>query len=105
MYFLNGDEQISLTGITARFGAVLPSTLNEGSKAAYVVESDPKSSCARSTATLAGAVAVVARGECTFLEKADAAGAAGASALVIVNSEDGRFVSCAVPAYTISWQK
>lgn len=92
MYFVNGEEQNSLTGITARFGRVLPEHVYEARKELIIIEADPKSSCAKSAEPLARAVAVVKRGECTFLEKAKAAEASGASALVIINDENGRFV-------------
>ncbi|TVU36068.1 hypothetical protein EJB05_17981, partial [Eragrostis curvula] len=88
MYWVNGDEQNSLTGITARFGLPLPVSVYNTEKRRFVVLPDPKSSCAKAPETLANAVAVAQRGECTFLEKAKAAAASGASALVIINDEN-----------------
>ncbi|KAL6616602.1 hypothetical protein ACP70R_038872 [Stipagrostis hirtigluma subsp. patula] len=87
MYWVDGDERLSLTGINARFGSVVPYTEADGEKLKAVVPS-PKSSCAKSSAPLAGAVAVAERGECTFLEKAKTAEAGGAAALLLVNDED-----------------
>jgi hypothetical protein len=91
MYWVDNDEQNSLTGITARFGQVLPSSVYDGKKESFAVLK-PESGCAKTAGTLAGAVALVQRGECTFIEKAKAAEASGASALVIINDEDGRSV-------------
>jgi signal peptide peptidase-like 2B len=91
MYWVNNDEQNSLTGITARFGLVLPASVYDGKKESFAVPK-PESGCAKTAGTLAGAVALVQRGECTFIEKAKAAEASGASALVIINDEDGRSV-------------
>ncbi|XP_004971032.1 signal peptide peptidase-like 3 [Setaria italica] len=89
MYWVNGDEQNSLTGISARFGAVLPDTAPSDSKKDPAVLPDPKGSCAKSSKPLAGSVAVAERGECTFIEKAKTAEAGAAAALLIVNDEDG----------------
>ncbi|CAL4945961.1 unnamed protein product [Urochloa decumbens] len=85
MYWVGGDEQDSLTGISARFGAVLPDTAGEKKPA---VQPDPKVGCAKSSKPIAGSVAVADRGECTFIEKAKTAEAGGATALLIVNEED-----------------
>jgi signal peptide peptidase-like protein 2B len=89
MYWVNGDEQNSLTGVSARYGAVLPDTAPSDSHKDPAVVPDPKGSCAKSAKPLAGSVAVAERGECTFIEKAKTAEAGGAAALLIVNNEDG----------------
>ncbi|KAJ1286790.1 hypothetical protein BS78_03G378800 [Paspalum vaginatum] len=86
-YWVDGDERNSVTGISARFGKVLPDVASDAQKQPAVVPS-PKSSCAKSSAQLAGSVAVAERGECTFLEKAKAAEAGGAAALLLINDED-----------------
>ncbi|CAO2167482.1 unnamed protein product [Urochloa humidicola] len=88
-YWVDGSEQDSLTGISARFGAVLPDTVAsvDGQKKP-AVQPDPKGGCAKSSKPLAGSVAVVDRGECTFIEKAKTAEAGGATALLIVNEEN-----------------
>jgi len=86
-YWVDGDERSSLTGISARFGAVLPDAASDDQKQRAAVPS-PKTGCAKSSAQLAGSVAVAVRGECTFIEKAKAAEAGGAVALLLVNDED-----------------
>ncbi|KAF8664977.1 hypothetical protein HU200_054297 [Digitaria exilis] len=84
-YWVGGDEQSSLTGISARFGAVVPDTAGQKKPA---VQPEPKGSCAKSSKPLAGSVAVAERGECTFIEKAKTAEAGGAAALLITNDDD-----------------
>ncbi|RLN05091.1 hypothetical protein C2845_PM13G17030 [Panicum miliaceum] len=88
MYWVNGDEQNSLTGISARFGAVLPDTAASDSQKRSAVQPDPKGSCAKSAKPLSDSVAMAERGECTFIEKAKTAEAGGATALIIMNDED-----------------
>ncbi|PUZ53331.1 hypothetical protein GQ55_5G044100 [Panicum hallii var. hallii] len=88
MYWVNGDEQDSLTGISARFGAVLPDTAASDSQKRPAVQPDPKGSCAKSAKPLSDSVAMAERGECTFIEKAKTAEAGGATALIIMNDED-----------------
>ncbi|OQU88099.1 hypothetical protein SORBI_3003G400000 [Sorghum bicolor] len=86
-YWVDGDERSSLTGISARFGVVLPDAASDDQKQRAVVPS-PKNGCAKSSTQLTGSVAVAVRGECTFIEKAKAAEAAGAVAILLVNDED-----------------
>uniref|UniRef100_A0A0E0FXI5 PA domain-containing protein n=1 Tax=Oryza nivara TaxID=4536 RepID=A0A0E0FXI5_ORYNI len=88
-YWVDGDERSSLTGITARFGEVLPATGSDGDKRKAVVPA-PKTGCAKSSAPLASSIAVAERGECTFLEKAKTAESGGAAALLLINDEDGQ---------------
>ncbi|XP_062208703.1 signal peptide peptidase-like 3 [Phragmites australis] len=87
MYWVDGDERNSLTGITARFGQILPDIASDSQKQQAVVPS-PRSSCAKSSAQLANSVAVAERGECTFLEKAKTAESGGAAALLLINDVD-----------------
>ena len=89
MYWVNGDEQSSLTGISARFGAVLPDTAASDGPKRPAVQPDPKGSCAKSAKPLSDSVAVAERGECTFIDKAKTAEAGGAATLVIINDDDG----------------
>ena len=89
MYWVNGNEQSSLTGISARFGAVLPDTAASDGPKRPAVQPDPKGSCAKSAKPLSDSVAVAERGECTFIDKAKTAEAGGAAALLIMNDEDG----------------
>ncbi|WVZ67708.1 hypothetical protein U9M48_016752 [Paspalum notatum var. saurae] len=86
-YWVDGDERNSVTGISARFGKVVPDVASDAPKQPAVVP-NPKNSCAKSSAQLAGSVAVAERGECTFLEKAKAVEAGGATALLLINDED-----------------
>uniref|UniRef100_A0A0D9V9G2 PA domain-containing protein n=1 Tax=Leersia perrieri TaxID=77586 RepID=A0A0D9V9G2_9ORYZ len=87
MYWVDGAEMNSLTGITARFGEMLPVTASDTQKRKAVVPA-PKTSCAKSSAQLANSIAVAERGECTFLEKAKTAETGGAAALLLINDEN-----------------
>lgn len=87
MYWVDGDERNSLTGITARFGEMLPATASDSQKLQAVVPS-PRTSCAKSSTQLANSIAVAERGECTFLEKAKTAESSGAAALLLINDVD-----------------
>ncbi|KAG8054233.1 hypothetical protein GUJ93_ZPchr0001g32625 [Zizania palustris] len=87
MYWVDGDEMISLTGITARFGKMLPVTASDSQKRKAVVPS-PESSCAKSSAQLANSVAVAKRGGCPFLDKAKTAESGGAAALLLINYDN-----------------
>lgn len=89
-YWVGGDEQSSLTGISARFGAELPDTAGQKKPA---VQPEPKGSCAKSSKSLSGSVAVAQRGECTFIDKAKTAEAGGAAALLITNDDDGQSIT------------
>ena len=48
MYWVNGEEMAALTGITARFGGMLPDTASATQKLPGVVP-DPRTGCAEST--------------------------------------------------------
>ncbi|KAL5229259.1 hypothetical protein ABZP36_017524 [Zizania latifolia] len=105
MYWVDGDEMNSLTGITARFGKMLPVTASDSQKQKAVVPS-PESSCAKSSAQAAilasflmtsissgimhasNSVAVAKRGGCPFLDKAKTAESGGAAALLLINYDN-----------------
>ncbi|CAM0884319.1 unnamed protein product [Alopecurus aequalis] len=86
MYWVNGDEMAALTGITARFGGMLPDTASATQKMPAAVPS-PRTGCDKS-AQLAGSIAVTERGVCTYLEKAKAVDSSGATAMILVNDRD-----------------
>lgn len=104
------------TGLTAQFGAALPSDADQGvrSPVAFVRpldscsnlssrvsrKCDPFSksrclftdSCSFALFQLDGSIALSIRGSCAFTEKAKHAEAAGASALLVINDKEGFFV-------------
>ncbi|KAM0931270.1 hypothetical protein ACQ4PT_000342 [Festuca glaucescens] len=86
MYWVDGNEMNALTGITARFGGVLPVTASATQKLPAVVPS-PRTGCAKDT-KLAGSIAVAERGVCTYLEKASAVDSSGATAMLLVNDKN-----------------
>lgn len=87
-YWVGGEEQSALTGVTARFGRLLPDTTAAAQKLPAVVPT-PKNGCAKSSASLAGSVALAERGVCTFFEKAKTIESSGAAAMIVVNDMNG----------------
>uniref|UniRef100_A0A6N2M9J3 PA domain-containing protein n=1 Tax=Salix viminalis TaxID=40686 RepID=A0A6N2M9J3_SALVM len=70
--WVNGAGGETLTGITARFGALLPKEEKNG---------------VRLTA-LSGSVAIAVRGDCDFTTKAKVAQSGGAAALLVINDNE-----------------
>ncbi|XP_051146736.1 signal peptide peptidase-like 2 [Andrographis paniculata] len=77
-------EQREFVGIGARFGLTLESKEKRANQTRIAL-ADPPDFCTSPTNKLAGEVAVVDRGNCSFVSKAKVAEAAGASALLIIN--------------------
>nr|AAM14939.1 unknown protein [Arabidopsis thaliana]AAM15159.1 unknown protein [Arabidopsis thaliana] len=85
--WVDGVEGDFLTGLTAQFGAALPSVPDQALRfpAAFV---DPLDSCSHLSSRLDGHIALSIRGNCAFTEKAKHAEAAGASALLVINDKE-----------------
>ncbi|CAH2058262.1 unnamed protein product [Thlaspi arvense] len=85
--WVDGVEGDFLTGLTAQFGASLPSAADQSVRfpAAFV---DPLDSCSNLSSRLDGHIALSIRGNCAFTEKAKHAQAAGASALLVINDKE-----------------
>ena len=66
---------------------------NLGSQSYRLVAADPRLACSplQNAADVAGAVALIERGDCTFEEKGAAAQAAGAAAVIVYDSEVGAY--------------
>ncbi|VAH83475.1 unnamed protein product [Triticum turgidum subsp. durum] len=86
MYWVDGEQMSALIGMTARFGGMVPDTAAAAPKLPAVIPSS-KTGCQKSP-QLAGNIAVTERGECTYLEKANAAASSGAKAMVMANDID-----------------
>ncbi|KAK9287831.1 hypothetical protein L1049_016273 [Liquidambar formosana] len=87
--WVNGIEGESLVGLSARFGASLP-TRAEGPKLPAIF-SKPSNSCSSSSSKLSGSVALSIRGDCGFTTKAEVAQQGGAVALLVINDEEELF--------------
>ncbi|KFK37150.1 hypothetical protein AALP_AA4G219600 [Arabis alpina] len=85
--WIDGVEGDYLTGLTAQFGASLPSKADQSVRyTASIV--DPLDACSNLSFKLDGRIALSIRGNCAFTEKAKHAQAAGASALLVVNDKE-----------------
>ncbi|KAG6592894.1 Signal peptide peptidase-like 5, partial [Cucurbita argyrosperma subsp. sororia] len=84
--WVNGAEDETLVGLTARFGALLPSQAEDDLKLPAVFM-NPINGCS-SSSKLSRSVALALRGECDFTIKAEIAQAGGASALLVINDNE-----------------
>ncbi|KAE8800458.1 Signal peptide peptidase-like 3 [Hordeum vulgare] len=93
VYWVDGEQMSALIGMTARFGGMVPDTEAAAERLPAVVPSS-KTGCHKSPqaikplSMIAGNIAVTERGECTYLEKANAAASSGAKALIMANDID-----------------
>ncbi|KAJ8755401.1 hypothetical protein K2173_019199 [Erythroxylum novogranatense] len=85
--WVNGVEGDTITGVTARFGALLPAVAKDGVILSAVF-TNPLNCCSNSSTKISGSMAVSARGDCSFTEKAEVAQSGGASALLVINDEE-----------------
>ncbi|KAL6569526.1 Signal peptide peptidase-like 4 [Orobanche minor] len=81
----DGKEVMEFVGVGARFGVTLESKEKRANQT-KVALADPPDCCSKPRNKLAGEVILVHRGNCSFVTKANVAEAAGASALLIINS-------------------
>ncbi|KAG5231935.1 signal peptide peptidase [Salix suchowensis] len=86
--WVNGAGGETLTGITARFGALLPKEEKNGVRLTAAF-SNPLNSCSPSSSKLSGSVAIAVRGDCDFTTKAKVAQSGGAAALLVINDNEG----------------
>lgn len=85
--WVNGAEDEILVGLSARFGALLPSQADDNLKLPAVF-TNPINGCSSSSSKLSGSVALSIRGECDFTIKAEIAEAGGAAALLVINDKE-----------------
>ncbi|KAL0739913.1 hypothetical protein Bca4012_081426 [Brassica carinata] len=85
--WINGVKGSYFTGLTAQFGATLPSEARQSVRLQASLV-DPLDSCSNLSSTLDGRIALSVRGNCAFTEKAKHAEAAGASALLVINDKE-----------------
>ncbi|GAB4834171.1 Signal peptide peptidase-like 3 [Ancistrocladus abbreviatus] len=86
-YWIDGVKSDTVTGMTARFGANLP-TKDKKAARLPAVFTNPLNGCINSTSKLDQSVALSLRGDCTYTNKAVAAQSGGAAALVVINTEE-----------------
>ncbi|VVA90125.1 unnamed protein product [Arabis nemorensis] len=85
--WVDGENGEAFTGMTAQFGAILPSDKDKAVKLPVVLTT-PLNSCSNLTSKLSGSIALSVRGECTFTAKAQVAQSGGAAALVLINDKE-----------------
>ncbi|KAJ8774335.1 hypothetical protein K2173_011584 [Erythroxylum novogranatense] len=85
--WVDGVEEDALTGLIAKFGALLPTVAKDGAKLSAAV-TNPINCCAKSSTKISGSIVVSARGDCSFTEKAEVAQSGGASALLVINDKE-----------------
>ncbi|KAK1373889.1 signal peptide peptidase-like 4 [Heracleum sosnowskyi] len=88
--YIDNDEKDVFVGVGARFGPTLPAKKKD-SKQRRVVLADPPDCCSTPKNKLTGEVILVHRGNCSFTSKTNIAEAAGASAILVINSRKELF--------------
>ncbi|PKA61742.1 Signal peptide peptidase-like 2 [Apostasia shenzhenica] len=85
--WVNGAAKTDIVGVSARFGAMLPSDISKAVKLPAVL-AHPLSSCSKSSSKLLGSVAIATRGDCGFTNKAKIAQSGGALGLMVINDNE-----------------
>ncbi|XP_048131929.1 signal peptide peptidase-like 2 [Rhodamnia argentea] len=88
--WVNGGQGKTLGGLSARFGALLPSDAEKGVKLPLVL-SNPANCCSNSSTELKGSIALATRGDCDFTTKAEIAQVESAAGLLVINDEEDLF--------------
>ncbi|KAM7274866.1 hypothetical protein ACFE04_016732 [Oxalis oulophora] len=86
----NGQRAQDIVGLSARFGALLPSNVQNSNKSPAVF-TNPFNCCSNLSSQVNGSVALCTRGDCDFMKKAEIAQAGGAAALLIINDQEDLF--------------
>ncbi|CAI0452204.1 unnamed protein product [Linum tenue] len=86
--WVNGVAGETYTGVTARFGAILPLEVDKSVKLSAIV-ANPLTCCSTPSTKLSNSIALVARGDCSFEAKANLAQSNGAKALLVINDDEG----------------
>lgn len=76
------NQGTTVIGLSARFGASLPRTINEARRT-FAVLTNPLDCCSNSTSKFTNSIALATRGEFAFTAKAETAQAAGAAGLLL----------------------
>ncbi|CAA7396171.1 unnamed protein product [Spirodela intermedia] len=87
MNWVNGVESPIVVGLSARFGAVLPSDVAEALRFPAVL-ANPINCCTNSSSQLLDSIALARRGDCTFTAKAEVAESGGAVGLLVINDNE-----------------
>ncbi|KAJ0971900.1 hypothetical protein J5N97_019859 [Dioscorea zingiberensis] len=85
--WVNGTESASIVGLSAKFGASLPSHASEALKLPAIL-ANPSDCCANLSSKLLSSIVLAKRGNCTFTTKAKIAQAGGAAGLLVINDNE-----------------
>lgn len=85
--WIDGKEGDMYSGMSARFGAILPVEAKESVRSPAAVP-NPADCCSNSTSTFSGSVALCERGTCDFSTKAAFAQSGGATGVLMINSDE-----------------
>ncbi|XP_042482084.1 signal peptide peptidase-like 2 [Macadamia integrifolia] len=92
--WVDGSEGETIEGLSANFGAFVPS-LEDNAIKLPVVFANPLNCCSNSSSKLSNSIALSMRGDCEFTVKAEVAQSGGASGLLVINdAEDISAMSC-----------
>ncbi|KAI5065778.1 hypothetical protein GOP47_0018402 [Adiantum capillus-veneris] len=85
--WINGTKEGEVVGVSARFGKPMEAHAREAR--IYDLEAAIPATCCNATSNqLDGYAALIQRGDCTFTRKARVAQAAGATAMIVVNTKE-----------------
>ncbi|OVA08666.1 Protease-associated domain [Macleaya cordata] len=87
MTWVNDTKGESIVGLSARFGASLPSHADNALRFPGVF-ANPLNCCASSSSELSNSIALSMRGDCAFTVKAQVAESGGASGLLVINDNE-----------------
>ncbi|CAL9202974.1 signal peptide peptidase-like 2 [Musa acuminata AAA Group] len=85
--WVNGDESASLDGLSARFGASLPTSVSKALRLPAIL-ANPFNSCNKLSSKLSNSFVVAERGNCTYATKAEIAESSGAAGLMVINDDE-----------------
>lgn len=93
--WVDGTERTTVVGLSARFGAILPSHASEALRMSVVL-TNPSDCCANLSSKLSNSIALAKRGNCTFTNKAEVAELGGAAGLLVINEDEDLYkMTCA----------
>ncbi|XP_059653340.1 signal peptide peptidase-like 2 [Cornus florida] len=88
--WVNGVKDETLSGLSASFGAEMPTSTKEAQRLPAVFP-NPLTCCSSSSSKLSSSVVLSPRGDCDFTTKAEVAQSGGAAGLLVINDEEDLF--------------
>ncbi|KAI4344990.1 hypothetical protein L6164_012160 [Bauhinia variegata] len=90
MNWVDGKEGKMYSGMSARFGSMLPVKADKSVKSPAAM-SNPINCCSSSTSKLSGSIALCERGGCDFITKAEFVQSGGATGVLMINEKEELF--------------